>query len=207
MLAIPPRPTALDRVRAGACHHQYAPQFLLLEVVSLKEIRSGVTTAIVDGGRNIIMPPSWEHHGLLSVNKAAAAAGRLYDVYGPLCHPDDLLFRGRWLPELEVGDLLAVMDAGAYFIPNQMNFSNPRPAAVMVDAAGAGLIRERERFENIVQLDRVPPAATLDAREPQAAKATTRLGELGPQVFESAPQSFVGRYQQAQPSDFRRVLS
>jgi diaminopimelate decarboxylase len=148
-------------------------QFLLLEVLALKQIRRGVSTAIVDGGRNIIMPPSWEHHGLLPVNKACTPGAQLHDVYGPLCHPGDLLFRGRWLPQLAVGDLLAVMDAGAYFIPNQMNFSNPRPAAVMVSAAGATLIRERERFENIVQLDRVPGLPATE-RQPTSAGGTTR---------------------------------
>jgi diaminopimelate decarboxylase len=129
-------------------------QFLMLTVVALKSVRPGATTVIVDGGRNIVMPPSWEHHGLLHVTKEGRPGG-LYDVYGPLCHPGDLLFRGRSLPQLEVGDVLAIMDAGAYFIPNQMNFSNPRPAAVLVSEAGVELIRERERFEHIVQLDGV----------------------------------------------------
>jgi len=50
-------------------------------------------------------------------------------------------------------DLVAVMDAGAYFIPNQTNFSNPRPAVVMVEDGTATIIRERESFEDIVARD------------------------------------------------------
>ena len=45
------------------------------------------------------------------------------------------------------------MDAGAYFIPNQMNFSNPRPAAVMVKPDGWDVVRARESFDDIVRLD------------------------------------------------------
>ncbi|MDP9130728.1 MAG: hypothetical protein M3N35_10105, partial [Candidatus Binatota bacterium] len=47
----------------------------------------------------------------------------------------------------------AIMDAGAYFIPNQMNFSNPRPAVVMVREGRPSLLRERESFQDIVRLD------------------------------------------------------
>jgi diaminopimelate decarboxylase len=57
------------------------------------------------------------------------------------------------LPELHPGDVLAVMDAGAYFVPNQMNFSNPRPAAVMVHDGTHRLIRDRETFEDVVARD------------------------------------------------------
>jgi len=60
---------------------------------------------------------------------------------------------------VQPGDIVALMDAGAYFIPNQMNFSNPRPAAVMVDGTREWLIRERESFEHIVQLDRLEAVA------------------------------------------------
>jgi diaminopimelate decarboxylase len=44
------------------------------------------------------------------------------------------------------------MDAGAYFISNQMNFSNPRPAMVMVRDGRPPLLRERESFQDIVRL-------------------------------------------------------
>jgi diaminopimelate decarboxylase len=48
------------------------------------------------------------------------------------------------------------MDAGAYFVPNQMNFSNPRPAAVMVYQGHHELIRRRETFEDVVAGDGLP---------------------------------------------------
>jgi diaminopimelate decarboxylase len=76
-----------------------------------------------------------------------------YDLCGPLCHPSDVLRRRKRMPLLEPGDVVALMDAGAYFVPNQMNFSNPRSAAVMVDQGRAELIRRRETFEDVVRFD------------------------------------------------------
>jgi diaminopimelate decarboxylase len=54
------------------------------------------------------------------------------------------------------------MDAGAYFVPNQMNFSNPRPGVVMVDSGQEKLIREHETFGDIIARDVVveKPAVT-----------------------------------------------
>ena len=47
------------------------------------------------------------------------------------------------------------MDAGAYFIPNQMNFSHPRPPVVMVDNGRTSLLRQRESFDDVIRLDRL----------------------------------------------------
>jgi hypothetical protein len=66
----------------------------------------------------------------------------------------DVIALMKRLPALQPGDLIAIMDAGAYFVPNQMNFSHTRPAAVMVEQGTATLIRDRESYEDIVALDR-----------------------------------------------------
>lgn len=131
-------------------------QFLLLKVIGIKPGENGVTNIILDGGKNITMPLNYEFHEAFSATKMTQSLqDRYYNVFGPLCHPNDILFRARKFPNLEIGDLIAVMDAGAYFIPNQMNFSNPRPAAVVVENGVSKLIRERETFENIIVLDNV----------------------------------------------------
>lgn len=129
-------------------------QSLLLKVIAIKPGEGGVETVILDGGRNLVMPPMWEHHGIIVASKANKPRERYYNLYGPLCHPGDLLFRSKLLPQLEIGDVVAILDAGAYFIPNQMNFSNPRPAVVMVQGGRPRVSRERESFEHVVALDR-----------------------------------------------------
>lgn len=134
-------------------------QVLLLEVLAIKPSGEGRPTAICNGGRNIAMPLGYEYHEIFAAAKAQEKGELRYDLFGPLCHPGDVLMKAKLLPRLEVGDTLAIMDAGAYFVPNEMNFSNPRPAAVMVEGGQATLIRAREAFEALVARDR----AILDA--------------------------------------------
>ena len=128
-------------------------QCLVLRVLAIKEDRSGVRNVILDGGKNIAMPTGYEWHELLAVTGAADVRDSCYNFYGPLCHPGDLHFRSKTFRTLNAGDLVAIMDAGAYFIPNQMNFSNPRPAVVMVRDGQTLLLRQRESFQDIVRLD------------------------------------------------------
>jgi len=127
-------------------------QTLLLSVVAVKE-GGGVRKLILDGGKNITLPLGWETHKIFPASGLNRPFATRSDLYGPLCHPGDIVARHLTLPTLQPGDVLAVMDAGAYFVPNQMNFSNPRPAVATVEAGQARLVRRRESFEDIVRLD------------------------------------------------------
>ncbi|NOZ52941.1 MAG: hypothetical protein GXP08_07325 [Gammaproteobacteria bacterium] len=129
-------------------------QLLLVSVLAIKDGDNNTKTVIVDGGKNITMPLAYEYHEIFAATKMEQSNNaEFYNIYGPLCHPSDIIFLLKKLPELEVNDILAVMDAGAYFVPNQMNFSNPRPAAVIVDNGQHKLIRKRENYADIVALD------------------------------------------------------
>lgn len=131
-------------------------QSLLLSVLNIKPGAGDKNFAIVDGGKNITVPLGYEHHEVFAVARMhEPAADKTFNIAGPLCYPQDILFKEKRFPELRRGDVLAVMDAGAYFVPNQQNFSNPRPAVVFIDDQGkVRLIRERESFQHIVALDR-----------------------------------------------------
>ena len=141
-------------------------QSLVLRVLAVKDDPTGVRNVILDGGKNIAMPLGWEVHELLAVNGAADARVSTYNFYGPLCHPGDLHFRSKTFRTLKAGDLVAIMDAGAYFIPNQMNFSHPRPAVVMVDSGCTTVLRQRESFEDVIRLDQLGrPSGGLEGRD------------------------------------------
>jgi diaminopimelate decarboxylase len=113
---------------------------------------NGVNNVIADGGKNITMPLGYEYHEIFNASRMKEK--RVYqNIFGPLCHPSDIIFLLKNLPQLTTGDIIAIMDAGAYFVPNQMNFSNPRPAAILLKEGEVELIRKRESFDNIVQLD------------------------------------------------------
>jgi len=138
-------------------------QSLLLRVLTVKRDVAGNVRAILDGGKNIALPTGYEYHEFLPASKMTSPLGRPVDFFGPLCHPGDVLAVKKAFPEIVRGDVIAVMDAGAYFIPNQMNFSNPRPSVVMVDDGQVKVLRARESFEDIVHLDEAAGAVEQHA--------------------------------------------
>lgn len=150
-------------------------QMLLLRVLGVKSGARGQKVVIADGGKNITMPLGYEYHEIFVASSAGEAPQESYDLYGPLCHPADTLARRKRLPIIEPGAVLAVMDAGAYFVPNQMNFSHPRPAAVMVEHGQERVIRRRESFEDVIALDEVSPAAGVQSATESNSCARSRV--------------------------------
>ena len=128
-------------------------QMLLLRIVTVKQAKGVRKKLILDGGKNITLPLGYEIHQIFPANKMTAENTDLFDIYGPLCHPGDIIERCKALPQLDTGDFIAIMDAGAYFIPNQTNFSNPRPPVVLISENKVTEIRSRESFSDIIRLD------------------------------------------------------
>ena len=128
-------------------------QILLLSVVTVKKSQGLPDRLILDGGKNITVPLAYETHQIFPAGKMLEMEKGQFDLYGPLCHPGDVVARLKKMPDMHAGDLVAIMDAGAYFVPNQMNFSQPRPSVVMIDGQEVYEIRARESFLDIVRLD------------------------------------------------------
>lgn len=79
----------------------------------------------------------------------------VYDVVGPVCETGDFLARGRRLPLLARGDLLAVFTAGAYgFVMSSQYNARCRPAEVLVEGEQFRVIRRRETYDDLVALER-----------------------------------------------------
>jgi diaminopimelate decarboxylase len=132
-------------------------QILLVTVCEIKRRKNGTAYAITDGGmQNIAFPLSYEYHTCLLANRLGAPSTERYFVTGPLCSPEDLLYRNWKLPELREGDVLAIMDAGAYFTSFANNFSYPRPPVVTVSDGVSRLVRQRETFEHMTAVDTFP---------------------------------------------------
>lgn len=112
--------------------------------------------AIVDAAMNDLIRPTL-YDAYHPVEPAIARDGRavLYDIVGPVCESGDWLAKARSLV-LEQGDLLAVLCAGAYGMTMASNYNTRmRPCEVMVDGSDAHLIRERERFEDLIAHERI----------------------------------------------------
>jgi diaminopimelate decarboxylase len=74
------------------------------------------------------------------------------DVVGPICETGDFFARGRELPISDEGDLLAILDAGAYGMALGSNYNTrPRPAEVLVDGKSVTVIRRRETIADLLR--------------------------------------------------------
>ncbi len=107
---------------------------------------------ITDAAMNDLIRPALyqAHHEIVPVMQVAGAAAETVDVVGPVCESGDFFARDRELPELEQGDLLALLDAGAYGLSLSSNYNTRlRPAEVLVTGGEAKLIRRRETYEEL----------------------------------------------------------
>ncbi len=129
-------------------------QILLLTVCDIKKRSDGTTFAITDGGQSTAFPLFFEYHKCLLANRATSEPKRKYFIAGPILH-GDIIYRNLKLPELKEGDVLAIMDAGAYFTSYSYSFSYPRPAIVLVSDGCHTLIRQQESFEHMTALDKI----------------------------------------------------
>ena len=128
-------------------------QVLIASVLSLKAGEPKPGWAILDAGINVAECARTEFHQIFPATRMHEARAHRYRLAGPICSPGDVLSWSACLPELAVGDALAIMDAGAYFVPFATSFSFPQPAVVMLEGAKVRLLRRAERFEDIVALD------------------------------------------------------
>jgi diaminopimelate decarboxylase len=115
---------------------------------------------VVDGAMNdLIRPVLYEaYHEIRPVQQRARSSLQTADVVGPVCESGDFFARERQLPELQAGELIAVMSAGAYGFVMASNYnSRPRAPEVIVDGARFHVVRERENFDDLVRGERIVP--------------------------------------------------
>ena len=100
----------------------------------------------------------YEHHlhDYVFANKADAPLTEKADIIGRSCYGDRLMPTVP-VPEVEVGDVLALLDTGAYQEVSMSNFNAiPRPATVLVTGDRAAVIRRRETEEDVLRRDVIP---------------------------------------------------
>ncbi len=129
-------------------------QMLLCRVMSIK-VADEITYAVLDAGVNVAEPVRNEYHQLFTVAAPRTRGTRPYHLVGPICTPMDVLYPHWELPELAVGDALAIMDSGAYFVPFATSFSFGQPAIAMLDNGEHRLLRRAETFDDMVALDMI----------------------------------------------------
>jgi diaminopimelate decarboxylase len=127
---------------------------MLTKVHAIKPNAFGPDFAMTDAGKILTSYPcDYEYHQMFAANRMRDDCDAAYHLMGRLCTSADWLAKYRCLPKLETGDVLAVMDAGAYFTSYSSNFAFPRPEIVMLDAGKAHTLRKRETYEHLTAMD------------------------------------------------------
>ncbi len=107
---------------------------------------------IADAAMNDLIRPALygAHHEVLPVREGQGGATRA-DLVGPVCESGDFIAKDRLLPSSRPGDLLAILDAGAYGMSLSSNYNTRvRPAEVLVENGTARLIRRRETLDDLL---------------------------------------------------------
>jgi diaminopimelate decarboxylase len=128
---------------------------LVARVTDVKEYPGGRSFAVLDAGMTELMRPALygAYHRIEPVTLGNPRA-RTYDIVGPICESSDVFARERPISELAVGDLVAVLDTGAYGAAMASTY-NRRPLApeVLVDDGRVRTIRRRQTVEDMLALE------------------------------------------------------
>ncbi len=140
----------------------------LTRIVDVKESR-GVRYALVDGGVHHLLRPTWvsSGHPARLANKLNLSRSERYSIAGPLCTALDYLAKDIMLPPVEVGDVVAIFNVGAYGWTESMPYflSHPTPPEVFVLHGRDYLIRPRQNPEEYLANQIVPDVLTRQSRE------------------------------------------
>lgn len=134
---------------------------ILVSRVLYRKISGGKQFLIVDAAMNdLIRPTLYEaYHEIWPVSQAAHDEPRdLYDVVGPICESSDYFAKGRPLPRLGEGDLLAIMTAGAYGAVQSSGYnSRLLVPEVLVKGDEAAIVRARPNYDAMLKAESLAP--------------------------------------------------
>ncbi len=111
------------------------------------------TFKIVDGAMNdLIRPALYEgHHEIVPVQESYDQSVNM-DIVGPVCESGDFFCQNRELPDVQPGDYIALMSAGAYGFVMASNYNTrPYPAELLVDGGNVKVIKPRQVLEELVE--------------------------------------------------------
>ncbi|MYF88815.1 MAG: diaminopimelate decarboxylase, partial [Boseongicola sp. SB0676_bin_33] len=115
---------------------------------------------ILDAAMNDLVRPAMygAHHEIVPVNEPSPDAEQAtYDVVGPVCETGDTFARGREMPPVAEGDLVAFRSAGAYgaVMASEYN-SRPLVPEVLVSESRFAVVRPRPTFDEMIDRDIIP---------------------------------------------------
>ena len=134
------------------------PAGLLLTSVVYKKCNDSKRFLVVDAAMNDLIRPALygAHHEIVPVirKNGEAAKAETVDIVGPVCETGDFFARDRAIPPVEEGDLLAILDVGAYGMSLSSNYNTRlRPAEILVSGKSAKVIRRREKLSDLLRVE------------------------------------------------------
>ena len=132
------------------------PAGVLVTRVLYRKTNNRKRFLIVDAAMNDLLRPSLygAYHEIVPVSRESRKT-EITDVVGPICETGDFFARDRELPLVSEGDLLAILDVGAYGSVLGSNYNTRgRAAEVLVDGVEARMIRRRESVQDQMRLEK-----------------------------------------------------
>ncbi len=143
---------------------------LISKVVSKKKDANGNQSVVMDAGVNILPTAYWYDFEPKLASKLNGLNGNLnrknkkngndhnrsVKMYGPLCMQIDSISESVNLPSVELGDVIVFSNVGAYNLTQSMQFIQTRPAVILLGPTGVELIKRKETWRDIFNLDTLP---------------------------------------------------
>jgi diaminopimelate decarboxylase len=128
---------------------------LLTRVIDVKSQSDGKLFAIMDAGMTeLIRPMLYNAFHRIEPVVRTNAPEVVCDIVGPLCESSDTLGKDRKVPQPQVDELYAVLDAGAYGSVMASNYNRRlMPAEVLVDNGVATVIKRRQTIDELLALE------------------------------------------------------
>jgi diaminopimelate decarboxylase len=128
---------------------------LVARVVDVKRFPDGRQFAVLDAGMGELIRPALygSYHRIVAVRPRTTSESP-WDIVGPICESSDVFARERMMPPLEVDDLVAILDAGAYGSVMASNYNRHLlPPEVLVDEDKWTTIRRRQTLDDVLALE------------------------------------------------------
>ena len=113
----------------------------------------------VDAGFHTLLRPAMydSYHHIVDASKMDAPNTQEVDIAGNVCESGDLFARDRPMPDVEEGDILGILNAGAYGFTMSSNYnSRPLTSEVLVTGGKCELVRQRQSFEDLFANQIIP---------------------------------------------------
>src|ERR1700676_1264413 len=132
------------------------PAGVLVTSVLYRKQNDGKRFLVVDAAMNDLIRPALygAYHEIVPVTQSegSTSPSEVTDIVGPVCETGDFFARERELPVVGEGDLLAILDAGAYGMVLASNYNTrPRAAELLVDGKSVKVIRRRETMDDLLR--------------------------------------------------------